>query len=891
VPTATFQADFTKWNQALENAKGGLKSFEVSAKGVQQQLERTAKGFAGVDIKRQAEVAAAAVEKIGGVTKLTEQEQRKLTATVDEALAKYKALGEVAPQSLKQIRGELDKLEAENKQLAEAAQHLKDLGSNAAQTSAPVEASALSFTKLAGSVFTAQAAYDAVRGAGRLVIGFLNESIQSYASAEAAQKKLTVALEAQGTATPHVIDQYNHLASTFQRTTVYSDDLINEMEALLTQVGNVMPQDMDKALTAATDLASGLGIDLQQATTLVAKSLEGNVGALGRYGVSLDESRVKAEGVDYVVGKLEERFGGQAQAQLDTYAGRIQALANDWDNLKEAVGKIIVSNPVVEAGLRGVASVVADLGDGSGAASTRLSDLSLGFSQLAQNIPVVGEGVAAVSALFGGQIGVVEDLASAVNDYYKILNKLSRDAPKLPQPEAAKPITGGFEIFDKEVEAHEKAQKAAEAHAEAIRKLREQMSGAALLRDLADATDAFRGLPKPVQDSEIAQRALAEAFVRALPAMENATGGMLKQQEAAAGLAVRLGLLEPAVDNAASALRGLGQQISVDSFFGGLDSVGFEDALVRPFQSLKTVGSTIPTSVLFPIQEKMSALAKTVASSFSTMSVAIEGSFAQMLLGAKGFHDGFLDIWESLKAGIARILTQILGDFTSRFLRGLLGALTGAKGSFSSAFAGLLGGGGSGGLGLLGGLFGAGGSAGTIGASVPVSTLFGGGGGAAAAGGGGLFGLGRARHGGHHRRRGARRVWPLQVADKRPAEEHGRERLAGYLPLAVRRAGYGAGVRLRLTGGATDAGHRAGGRRVALQGVPRRPQAGRRRQGDRAHHRGARGLHAEDEGRGTGRNGPRYRHRGPHREVQGTDGGSEVAIARAGRRTGEDQRL
>jgi hypothetical protein len=594
---------------------------------------------------------------------------------------------------------------------------------------------------LAGSVFTAQAAYDAVRGAGRLVIGFLNESIQSYASAEAAQKKLTVALEAQGTATPHVIDQYNHLASTFQRTTVYSDDLINEMEALLTQVGNVMPQDMDKALTAATDLASGLGIDLQQATTLVAKSLEGNVGALGRYGVSLDESRVKAEGVDYVVGKLEERFGGQAQAQLDTYAGRIQALANDWDNLKEAVGKIIVSNPVVEAGLRGVASVVADLGDGSGAASTRLSDLSLGFSQLAQNIPVVGEGVAAVSALFGGQIGVVEDLASAVNDYYKILNKLSREAPKLPQPEAAKPITGGFEIFDKEVEAHEKAQKAAEAHAEAIRKLREQMSGAALLRDLADATDAFRGLPKPVQDSEIAQRALAEAFVRALPAMENATGGMLKQQEAAAGLALRLGLLEPAVDNAASALRGLGQQISVDSFFGGLDSVGFEDALVRPFQSLKTVGSTIPTSVLFPIQEKMSALAKTVASSFSTMSVAIEGSFAQMLLGAKGFHDGFLDIWESLKAGIARILTQILGDFTSRFLRGLLGALTGAKGSFSSAFAGLLGGGGSGGFGLLGGLFGAGGSAGTIGASVPVSTLFGGGG-AAAAGGGGLFGLG-----------------------------------------------------------------------------------------------------------------------------------------------------
>ncbi len=75
------------------------------------------------------------------------------------------------------------------------------------------------------------------------------------------------------------------------------------------------------------------------------------------------------------------------------------------------------------------------------------------------------------------------------------------------------------------------------------------------------------------------------------------------------------------------------------------------------------------------------------------MGSAIQGTFDSMLLGAKGFKDGFLDIWKDLKAGVAKILTEILGDFVNRFLKGLLAELTGAQGGFASAFKGLLGGG------------------------------------------------------------------------------------------------------------------------------------------------------------------------------------------------------
>jgi len=100
VPTATFTADFRKWNEALRNAQTSLKPLEVSAKGVQQQLQRMATSLSGADIIKQANLATAAVKSIGGATKLTEAEQKKLNATVTEAIAKYAALGQKAPADM-----------------------------------------------------------------------------------------------------------------------------------------------------------------------------------------------------------------------------------------------------------------------------------------------------------------------------------------------------------------------------------------------------------------------------------------------------------------------------------------------------------------------------------------------------------------------------------------------------------------------------------------------------------------------------------------------------------------------------------------------------------------------------------------------------------------------
>lgn len=129
------------------------------------------------------------------------------------------------------------------------------------------------------------------------------------------------------------------------------------------------------------------------------------------------------------------------------------------------------------------------------------------------------------------------------------------------------------------------------------------------------------------------------------------------------------------------------------------------------------------------------------------LQTAVSGSFAQMLIGAKGFGEGWTDIWKSIKASTLNILNDIMEAVLNGLLKGILGALSGQQGAFSQAFGGLLGGGvgaGAGGGGLAG-LFGLGGGAGAGGATGVTmavdGSVIGGGTGAGAGGSAGLFGV------------------------------------------------------------------------------------------------------------------------------------------------------
>lgn len=95
-----------------------------------------------------------------------------------------------------------------------------------------------------------------------------------------------------------------------------------------------------------------------------------------------------------------------------------------------------------------------------------------------------------------------------------------------------------------------------------------------------------------------------------------------------------------------------------------------------------------------------------------TLTTAVNGSFAQMLLGAKGFGEGFSDIWNSIKSAALNVLNSILQAFLNQFLKGMIGAMQGQSGGFSAAFSGMFSGGGTAGATGAGGVGGAGGMTG-----------------------------------------------------------------------------------------------------------------------------------------------------------------------------------
>lgn len=98
--TGKFVADFSSFMDAVNAAEVSLRSFETGASKVEKQLNRTADAFSGRKILSEAELAVRAVNDIGGATKLTESEQRKLNATLTEAIAKTKALGYEASKDM-----------------------------------------------------------------------------------------------------------------------------------------------------------------------------------------------------------------------------------------------------------------------------------------------------------------------------------------------------------------------------------------------------------------------------------------------------------------------------------------------------------------------------------------------------------------------------------------------------------------------------------------------------------------------------------------------------------------------------------------------------------------------------------------------------------------------
>ncbi len=180
--------------------------------------------------------------------------------------------------------------------------------------------------------------------AGAMSAGLVYSMKKVVDAAAEQQKQEYMLAQAMKHANVFTAEAYKHAldyASALQQQTIYGDEAILGVQRLLVQFG-VSGEMLDKLTAATLDLASAQRMDLKSAANLVAKSVGSTTNALDRYGIKIDNTARGTERAAQLVDAIAKKFGGTAQAEAQTFAGRMQQLKNVVGDLKESLGEALL---------------------------------------------------------------------------------------------------------------------------------------------------------------------------------------------------------------------------------------------------------------------------------------------------------------------------------------------------------------------------------------------------------------------------------------------------------------------------------------------------------------------------------------------------------------------
>ena len=237
------------------------------------------------------------------------------------------------------------------------------------------------------------------------VIKGLQWSVGEAGASEQAFKNLADAVERSGTAWTSVEGKTRSYLTQLQSTTVYSDEALAGMIERLLTFGMTYEQAM-KAAGTALDLAAAKHMDLQSAADIMGKAFMGNASILKRYGIEVEASKDNSVIFTEALTKMNEQFGGAAQAQAQTYAGIQERMKNATSELGEKIGGILL--PGLASVTEAMIPVVDWLGNGVVAIQNWITEIA--------KMPEVKAATDAVSQAFQGVWKWIQDVATVVID-------------------------------------------------------------------------------------------------------------------------------------------------------------------------------------------------------------------------------------------------------------------------------------------------------------------------------------------------------------------------------------------------------------------------------------------------------------------------------------------
>jgi len=234
------------------------------------------------------------------------------------------------------------------------------------------------FGKLAIGAGVALAAKAAIRG----MVTWMKDAVTKAAEQEAAEKLLNDALAATGRTISDNLPHFKEYAKQLQDQTIYGDEAILGAEALMIQLTDLDKKGIEAATKGAIGLATVFKTDLKSASALVAKAMAGNVGALSRYGLTVDRNLTLEEKRVELLKQLDGLYQ-TAKGATDTYQGAVSQLSNTYGDLKEEIGKAITENETVIETMKSVRKEIDELIE-SGKIEQWIADITLYMNAAAE---------------------------------------------------------------------------------------------------------------------------------------------------------------------------------------------------------------------------------------------------------------------------------------------------------------------------------------------------------------------------------------------------------------------------------------------------------------------------------------------------------------------------
>jgi hypothetical protein len=185
------------------------------------------------------------------------------------------------------------------------------------------------------------------------------------------------------------------------------------------------------------DLAIYKNIDLTTACEIVGKVYAGNIGILGRYGITLGENATKEE----AIAKLMEITKGQAEAYGKTFGGQLKILKEDFGDLQEQIGSMFI--PILINVLEKIKPIIPKIMEwikkheelipviaGTVIALVGASGLTMAIGLLGMAIPKIIEGLGLLKIAFAaltssGGIAILAIAALVAIGWYENWDKIS----------------------------------------------------------------------------------------------------------------------------------------------------------------------------------------------------------------------------------------------------------------------------------------------------------------------------------------------------------------------------------------------------------------------------------------------------------------------------------